>query len=191
MKYPLAVLALLAVSAPMRADSVSSPYGPLYYPSGATVTSISNNAFPYSEPGVWGLYYSFADGTGQTYAPGDDGDVGYIDFSTPITSITFDYTWDNTSPFDVTFYNLNHAPFETFSDSATSGTETFTFDTSVTELQWIGQDASWGEGGITSLSYTLDGPVATPEPGSLLLTVLGLAFVGVAFAWRVCIRAKP
>jgi hypothetical protein len=119
-------------------------------------------------------------------------DVGYIYFSTAITAITFDYTWDTTSPFNVTFYqsdgnpNGGSVPFETVSDPNTSDTETFTFDTDVTELQWIGENETAGIGGITSLSYTLDGPpVVTPEPGELLLSAFGLAAVfGLALALR-------
>lgn len=173
-----------------RADSYSTPVGPLYYPDGAAITSVTDNAFPVSQPGVWGLYYSFADGTGETFDPVVDGDVGYIDFSTPITAITFDYIWDNTSPFDVTFYGPNAAPFETVSDAATSGTETFTFDTNITKLQWIGQNASSGIGGITSLSYTEDG-VSTPEPSGLALLAIGLfGLMFFKFATRTASRTR-
>jgi PEP-CTERM motif-containing protein len=164
-----------------RADSYSTPVGPLYYPDGATITSVTDNAFPVSQPGVWGLYYSFADGTGETFDPVVDGDVGYVFFSTPVTSVTFNYIW-NFEAFDVTFYNSSGAPFETFSSSGPSGTDTYLFDTGVTKMQWIGSDAAIGQGGITSLSYTEDG-VSTPEPGSLALLAIGL-FALVFFKLR-------
>ncbi len=169
----IAAFLFAAVMAPKaRADSYSTPVGPLYYPDGATITSVTDDAFPVSEPGVWGLYYSFADGTGETFDPVVDGDVGYVFFSTPVTSVTFNYVW-NFDAFDVTFYNSSGAPFETFSSSGPSGTDTYIFDTNVTKIQWIGSDAAIGQGGITSLSYTEDS-VSTPEPSSIALLAIGL-----------------
>jgi hypothetical protein len=156
----------------VRADSYSTPVGPLYYPDGATITSVTDDAFPVTQPGVWGLYYSFADGTGETFDPVIDGDVGYVFFSTPVTSVTFDYIW-NFEAFDVTFYNSSGAPFETFSSSGSSGTDTYLFDTDVTKIRWIGSDAAIGQGGITSLSYTEDS-VSTPEPSSIALLAIGM-----------------
>jgi PEP-CTERM motif len=178
----IGALALLAGQA--RADSVSTEFGPLYYPSGATLTSL-DLLLNYAEP-VEQLDYTFADGTGYTVAPSADGNLGDILFSTPITSITFSYVWsdDDGYPFDVTF-NFVGAQSETFSDYAASDTDAFTFNGDVTSLQWIGGLADEGTGGITSLSYTLDGPpVATPEPSTWLLLALGLALVGTAFVWN-------
>jgi PEP-CTERM motif len=168
MKYALAILVLLAFSAPMRADSLDSPYGPLYFPDGATVTATGAATYPGQ---FYYLDYSFADGTGATFAPATDGNVGDIAFSTPITAITFSYVWagDAGFPFEVNFWTTGGSGEETFSDSNASGTETLTFDSDVTGLQWIGGLAEEGWGGITSLSYT-----EAPEPGSLLLAGIGL-----------------
>jgi len=182
MKCALAVLALFAVSTTARADSVSSPFGPLYYPDGATVTSVSEtNVLTQQE--AWTLDYSFADGTGDAIAPGLDGEGGGIQFSTPITSITFSYVWtdDDGYPFDVIF-----SGGQTFSSTSASGTQTIDFDENVTGLRWIGGLEDEGTGGITSLSYALDGPpVATPEPGELLLSAFGLAAIfGLALTRR-------
>jgi hypothetical protein len=158
--------ALLAPKA--RADSYSTPVGPLYYPDGATITSVTDDAFPVSQPGVWGLYYSFADGTGETFDPVIDGDVGYVFFSTPVTSVTFGFTSDY-GPFDVTFFGPTHAPFETFVDARSSGSDTLTFTTDVTKIQWIVGSGAPDIGGITSLSYT-----PAPEASSLALLAIGL-----------------
>jgi hypothetical protein len=155
-----ALSALLACS--VKADPYPSPYGPLYYPDGATITEIGAESYPGQ---FYYLDYSFADGTGVTFAPGRDGEVGDIEFSTPITAITFDYVWtgDFGFPFDV------NVDGETLSYSAAAGTETVTFGRSVSGLQWIGGLADAGEGGITSLSYT-----EAPEPGSLPLAGIGI-----------------
>jgi PEP-CTERM motif len=175
----IGALALLAGQA--RADSVSTEFGPLYYPDGATVTSVTLNLPPeYQEAEV--LDYTFADGTGWLADPIVDGDVGQVNFSTPITALTFDYVWDGSTPFDVTFYTGDSS--QTYTLGANGGTASFTFDGNVTEMWFIGQNEIEGWGGVTSLSYTLDGPVSTPEPSTWLLLALGLALVGVAFAWR-------
>jgi hypothetical protein len=72
---------------------------------------------------------------------------------------------------------------ESFSEPD-SGSATFDFTGNVTALQWIGSDAALGVGGITSLSYTLDGSAPTSEPATLPLCPLGLALVGIAFLRR-------
>lgn len=125
------------------------------------------------------LDYSFADGTGVTYDPVVDGDVGDIDFSSPITSITFDYT--SQAAFDATFDSPSGNETEEFPIG--DGTETVDFPGDVTGIFWVENPASFGWAGITSLSYTR-WAVETPEPSTLLLAALGLALVGVAFAWR-------
>jgi len=184
MKYALAVLAFLVLSISASADSYTMPNGlPLYYPDSATITSVSSNAFPVSQWGTYGLYYSFADGTGETFAPPADSNDGYIFFSTAITAVTFDYTsLDN--PFAVTFDSTAGESTEVFPTGA--GTETVDFSGDVTEMFWIIDPANWGVGGITSLSYALDGPpVVTPEPGALALSALGLmAVFGLALTLR-------
>lgn len=175
-----------------RADSVQSPIGPLYYPDGATVTSESCCNYNPATNVDASLIYSFADGTGYAIDPGDDGDVGGIAFSTPITAITFSYVWnyDYGFPFNVTFSGPSGG--ETFSDYASSDTLTFDFDEDVTGVFWIGGLADAGWGGITSLSYTLDPPVSsdsahqlpvsTPEPGTLWLAGLGIIS---ALGWKL------
>src|SRR5580658_3458268 len=41
------------------------------------------------------------------------GDNGAIDFSTPITAATLDYTYDS-GPFSIEFFDDSNTPFETF-----------------------------------------------------------------------------
>lgn len=192
MRYTLALLALLVLSAPAHADAyqTGTGYGPLYYPDGATVTSVTfdlNSQVP-----IWELDYSFADGTGVTFDNNDYGDTGYMFFTTPITDATFAYNY-SAGPLTMTFYNAQDVPFETLTDGmyasgATSSVDAITFPENVAEIQWVVGTGGYDWGGITSLSYTLDGPddpapVPTPEPGSLPFTVLGMTLLGAGFAW--------
>jgi hypothetical protein len=170
----LAIFAMFVCSA--KADVYESAYGPLYYPDGATVTSVGVVYLDgqFNEQ----LDYSFGDGTGVTDDPVVDSDVGSISFSTPVTSVTFGFTSDS-EPFNVTFYGPSGAPFETFSDAgpgtgAFSGVESLTFDTDVTRIFWILGTGDSGVGGITSLSYTEAPAVSTAEPASILLVGIGL-----------------
>lgn len=172
----LAALAAFALFVcPAKADVYESAYGPLYYPDGATVTSVRvvNLGGQFNEQ----LNYSFADGTGVTDDPVVDSDVGSISFSIPVTAVTFGFTSDS-EPFNVTFYGPNGAPFETFSDpgpgtGAFSGAESLTFSTDVTRIFWILGTGDIGFGGITSLGYT-EAPVSAPEPSSILLVGMGI-----------------
>jgi hypothetical protein len=171
----LAVFAMFVCSA--KADVYESAYGPLYFPDGATITSVGAVYLDgqFNEQ----LDYSFGDGTGVTDDPVVDSDVGSISFSAPVTSVTFGFTSDS-EPFNVTFYGPSGAPFETFSDAgsgagAFSGVESLTFDTDVTRIFWILGAGDTGFGGITSLSYTeAPAAVSTPEPASILLVGIGL-----------------
>jgi hypothetical protein len=182
---------LLATNA--FADSVTSQNGPLYFPDGATVTSVTDNAFPLFEPGVAGVYYSFADGTGETFAPPADADVGYLFFTIPITSITFSYVWDYQS-FDIVGCpagpsGCNPSFTEDFSYSDSSGTETINFASNIGEIQWAGSDESAGWGGITSMSYVLDGPDPVPEPNQLILLSIGISLIALtSFRKRLSAR---
>jgi hypothetical protein len=189
----LAIFAMFVCSA--KADVYESAYGPLYFPDGATVTSVGVVSLDgqFNEQ----LDYSFADGTGVTDDPVVDSEVGSISFSTPVTSVTFGFTSDS-EPFNVTFYGPSGAPFETFSDpgpgtGAFSGVESLTFDTDVTRIFWILGTGDIGYGGITSLSYTEASPVSTPEPASLLLAGIGLiALVGTKrYLQRSCSPMSP
>lgn len=160
---------------PAKADVYESDFGPLYYPDGATITSVGvvNLDGQFNEQ----LNYSFADGTGVTDDPVVDSEVGSILFSTPVTSVTLGFTSDS-EPFNVTFYGPSGAPFETFSDpgpgtGAFSGVESLSFNTDVTRIFWILGTGDIGFGGITSLSYT-EAPVSAPEPASILLVAIGV-----------------
>jgi hypothetical protein len=180
----LAFFAVLACSS-VRADVYDSTYGPLYYPDGASITAVGPVYFgtQFTEQ----LSYSFADGTGVTDDPVVDGDVGSIDFTTPITAVTFDYTSDE--PFDVTFDSVLGAAGDLTEEfPAGSGTETVDFTSNVDEIFWIENPASFGWGGITSLSYTEDSPVPTPEPPSILLAGIGLVAL---LAFRFFRRVPP
>ena len=175
----LALSAFLAFSA--KADSVAGIYGPLYFPDGATVTSITLVEPPINEP-YQQLAYSFGDGTGVTDDPAADSSVGSLIFTDPVTTITFGFTSAPDIPFNVTFYGSNGAPFETISIDPSSGapfsgTDTVDFDTDVTRMFWILGTGNIGFGGVTSLSYIEADPVPSAEPAPLLLLAIGLAAI--------------
>jgi hypothetical protein len=170
MNMKLAVaFAVLLFATPARADSVSPPDDTLIIPDGSTVLGIS-----YTEPDpyfgfIYSVSYEFADGGGTTSGNFSWGFAGSIEFTIPVSSVTFDYFGGPLSLSD----NIGDRLY--FPDDPVAGTETFS-GPAISEIDWT----SWNDlGGITSLSYTV------PEPSSLLLSGMGLAaLIGLAYLNR-------
>jgi hypothetical protein len=163
-KMKLAIaFAVLMLATLARADSINTPTGILIIPDGSTVTSFG--VAPYDTPLLEEIYgtpyfvdYSFADGTGET-----DGNAlfnygGTINFTVPVSSVTFSWVQGIIGDFGPT------------NPDGSSGVTTLTG--SISQINWYAGDLL---GGITSMSYTV------PEPSSLLLSGMGLAaLIGLA-----------
>jgi PEP-CTERM motif len=176
MKLKLAVaLAVLLVASLARADNIEvAGIGSLTIPDGSTVTSIE--IIPPLDGSIFGptasIAYSFADGTGTTAGNIGIGYIGLIDFSTPVSDVTLDWFGNDA-------FQLTDSAGDEISCGDCSGVSTLP-GSGITQINWqVGGE----EGGIESMSYTLDGtdPPGVPEPSSLLLTGFGLAAsVGLA-----------
>jgi PEP-CTERM motif-containing protein len=172
MKMKIAVaFAVLLLASLVRADQVPTSTGAVTIPDGSTVTSVT--FIPYPDGEEWGsasqVDYTFAGGTGETEGNSLLGYSGTIDFSSPVSGVSFG--WTATDIFEA-WDNVGDSWFDTATENG-SGTATFP-GTGITQITWFGADEV---GGITSLTYTLDSadPPSVPEPSSLLLSGMGLA----------------
>lgn len=173
MRAKLAVaFAVLMFAALARADDITTPTGNLYIPDGSTVTAFGILPTTPLQEELFGdqyyVDYSFSDGTGVTEGNYLAAYAGAINFTEPVSSVTFDWLKD-----------IDFAAGDNLGDSFTapgnvfvgSGTETFQ-GTDITQIQWYGAGLNVG---IASMSYTV------PEPSSLLLSGIGLAaLIGLA-----------
>jgi hypothetical protein len=167
MKTTLIVaFAVLLFASVARADEVTTDLGVLYIPDGSVVTSIGEVTFDGVECPV--VSFSFADGTGMAEEQGPMGAIGSINFTTPVSGLSF-YLY---GPYQSATDNLGDAYF--MPDSF-EGTVAFA-GPGITSIDWeIGDNT--GLAGIESMNYTLDGtdPPNVPEPSSLLLSGIGVA----------------
>jgi len=174
MKVKLAVaFAVLLFATLARADQIDTSTGPITIPSGSTVTAIDFIPIPHGLE--WGntslVSYSFSDGTGESEGNSLLGYTGTIDFTTPVSDVSF--AW-----LGVTLFTADDNVGDSYicDTICTSGTGAFP-GTGITEITWQAGDEV---GGITSLAFTLDAsdppdPPSVPEPSSLLLSCMGLA----------------
>jgi hypothetical protein len=174
MKTKLAVaFAILFFATLARADSINTPTGILVIPDGSTVTALGLYPSTPLQEEIFGdqyyVDYSFADGTGETAGNYLAAYGGVIDFSSPVSEVTFSWEQDLVFAASDNLGDSFIAPNSAFGEY--SGTETFA-GPGISQISWYG---GYLIGGITSLSYTV------PEPSSLLLSGLGLAaLIGLA-----------
>ena len=187
MKTTLVVaFALMLFSSVARSDEVSA-YGVLYVPDGSTVTSIA-----YINPGEAPeavVSFTFADGSGVFYDAGPFGAWGSIDFTTPVSDLSFDWYAPTFHATD-NLGDVYNPPLQPLSnDPAITGTAIFA-GPGISSIQWSSYVNS-GQVGIESMNYTLDGtdPPNVPEPPSLLLSGMGLAaLIGLTFRNRAATK---
>jgi hypothetical protein len=172
MKMKLAVaLAVLFFANAVRADNVDVDSVPVFIPDGSTITSVNTDYQQSAFGPLIYVGYSFADGTGYALGNPGNGFGGEVNFTTPVSGLTFGWTGyqflasDNAGDGYVEPY-----PIGTY---GSINSEAFT-GAGITQIIWSSTDTP---GGIASLTYTLDsaGTSSVPEPSSLLLSGIGLA----------------
>jgi PEP-CTERM motif len=172
MKLKLALaFALLLAASVARADSVSTTYGPVYIPDGSVVTSIVYSDIDWLQATV---SFSFSDGIGVVENQQMFGMVGWIDFTTPVSNLSFNWYGPN-------FDDLGY-------DAPDSGTMSFAGPLSY--LGWASDNYGSGSG-IDSMTYMLDAtdpPASVPEPPTVAMLLLGLAAIGLAFMLYLFVR---
>jgi hypothetical protein len=157
-----AAFAVVLFATLARADSINTPTGTLIIPDGSTVTAFGLLPTTPLLEEIYGdqyfVDYNFADGTGFTEGNFLANYAGTIDFSTPVTDLT--YSWVcGTICSDI------------FAASNSSGVTTV--EGPISQITWYGGDL---EAGITSMSYAVD----AADPSSLLLSGMGLiALIGL------------
>lgn len=124
--------------------------------------------------------FSFADGTGMAEDQGPAGAIGSINFTTPVSGLSFDWYapgyWRSSD-------NLGDANFTPNGYNASAGTVDFA-GPGIASVEWAAAD-NVGLEGIKSMTYTLDSADPAPEPSSLLLSGIGLvALIGLAYRSR-------
>jgi PEP-CTERM motif len=151
----------------------------LTIPDGSTVTDIYWNSLapeptaPGSYGGIWVVDFSFADGTGVEAGDYIEGEGGQINFTEPVSNLdlTFDYLGSNyvISASDGEGAECGPPPLPTGPASCPASPLSLDFEgPDITSLSW---ETGEGYAGIDSMTYS------TPEPGTALFMVAGLATI--------------
>jgi hypothetical protein len=187
MKLKLAVaLAVVFFASQAHADEVQTPVGPVYIPNGSTITLEQSIPDPWGEtagPGLPSaipavlLQFTFADGSGQITTAGIYGELGFIDFTTPVADLSLN--WDGNDSYAFWIADNIGDCFCNPNNGGISGTVNWS-GPGIYSFQFGSGD---GDAGIDSMTYALDGPASVPEPSTLLLSGMGLAAL-IALALR-------
>jgi hypothetical protein len=181
MRVKLAVaFAVLLFASQAHADEVQTAVGPVYIPTGSTITleqSIPDPWGPELGPGLPSplpavlLDFTFADGSGKIITAGVNGELGSIDFMTPVADLSLN--WDGPDNYAPWFADNVGDSFFSHPNYGTSGT----LDWSGPGILFVNFGSGNGDAGIDSMTYTLDSadPPNVPEPSALLLSGIGLA----------------
>jgi hypothetical protein len=182
MKSKLAILALVMVCAvvPARADTYSDPNGTIIFPDGSVITSVDYVAST-AENGYNGftsINFQFAGGEGfaTNLEQQAAGEFGGINFTEPVSNLSVG--WTAYSGIYMNFTN-NGNEVESVLMPPIGMLQTGVINVpgnGYFGMTWDTNQASFpeaGPGGISSLDFTV------PEPGTL-----GLVGLGLAFLWR-------
>jgi hypothetical protein len=177
MRTALAVLALLFLSSSAKADPLNINDFPVFFINGnpvwipiqATSSTVSSTFLPSLGTDVYLITYPFADGNGAVFMDLTDGEFGNIQFTAPVTSVTFD--WTTESIFTAIFEGPGGS-LGTFQSNQSIGSDTFSA-ADIVGIDWL----TTSFGGIISIQDTPGTTTPAPEPATWLLLGLGLACV--------------
>jgi hypothetical protein len=190
MKLTLALAALLLAASVAGADQINTAQGPVYIPNGSSITIEQSIPDPWGEsagPGLPSglpatlLDFIFADGYGQIITAGIYGELGSINFITPVAGLSLGYDSDGTD-----FWVMDN--LEDLYGYPDSSGGIGTANWSGPGILAVNFGSGDGSAGIDSMTYSLDGPHSVPEPPTVAMLLLGLAVIGVAFLLYLFVR---
>jgi hypothetical protein len=161
-----------------KADSLNINNFPVFYINGnpvwipiqATSETVGSEYLPSAGTDVYVITYPFADGNGSVVMDLTHGVFGNIQFTVPVTSVTFDWTTD--SVFTAMFVGPGGQE-ATFQSNQTIGSDTFSAP-EIDAINWVTGTGTTSFGGIISITDTVGSGTPVPEPSTTLLLSLGL-----------------
>lgn len=189
----LAAACLLAAFAAPSAygDSLTDPNGILIYPDGSVITSYTYVA---GSDGYSSISFEFSGGYGSAYnlLMMGAGEFGSIVFTEPVSNVSV--SWEDSYGLYMNFYSFDYGELGAFTEpvcatyslTPCSGTLGFA-NPGLFEMTWTTNQLGYtvsGYGGISSLSYTV-----VPEPGTAVLLLTGIAWLGLVLRKRVAFSA--